>query len=45
LHFGSDDGARMSFVWEETAVPGENPYADDLTFPHTTLGIEPGSHS
>jgi len=34
-------------VWEETGVPGENPRGragDDLTFPHTTPGIKPGSH-
>jgi len=34
----------MSFVWEETGVPGQNPRGragDDLTFPHTTPEIEP----
>jgi len=37
----------VSFVWEETGVPGENPRgraSDDLTFPHTAPEIEHGSH-
>jgi len=36
-----DGGARASFVWEKTGVPGENPRGragNDLTFPQTTLG-------
>jgi len=47
LLVGSDDGARASFGWEETGVPGENPRGrvdDNLTLPHTTPEIEPGSH-
>jgi len=43
---GSDEGARASFVWEETGVAGENARGrsgNDLTFPHTTPEIESGS--
>jgi len=41
--FTPDDGARASFVWEETGIPGENPHGraeDDLTLPYTTPRID-----
>jgi len=34
LPVGSNDVAKVLFVWEETGVPGENPHnqpGDDLT--------------